>query len=445
MKIAFIVHQFPAISETFILRQITGLLERGHEVDIFAYNWSTESTVHADVEKYQLLERTRYINLYACSSKPVRFARRIGLLIANFHKNPRAVLDSLKFSKFGRGAIFLQMLNQIVPFLDRGPYDIVHCQFGPLGQLGLLLRDTGVCGGEIVTSFRGYDISSYVKLYGDHIYDDLFSRGDLFLCVCEHIKGRLLRLGCQEQKIVVHRSGVDLQSYRFCPRVANRDVGVRVLTVARLTEKKGVEYGIRAVAEVVQKHQRVEYKIAGDGPLKGELQSLIRKLKVAGNVELLGWKSQNEIAELLQKSDILLAPSLTPENGSEEGIPGVIMEAFAQSLPVVSTYHAGIPEVVEDGCSGFLVPERDVNALTEKLQALVEQPMLCVRMGSHGRRFVEAHYNIDRLNDRLVSIYDQLVNGELLISPHRSPTTRKPSVVTQLVSRSSMSKPAKQL
>ena len=207
MKIAFIVHQFPAISETFILRQITGLMERGNEVDIFAYNRSTDSTVHADVEKYQLLERTRYVNLYACSSKPVRFARRIGLLIASLHKNPRAVLGSLNFSKYGKGVIFLQILNQIAPFLDKGPYDIIHCQFGPLGQLAILLRDTGVCGGEIVTSFRGYDISSYVKLYGDHIYDDLFSRGDLFLCVCEHIKGKLLRLGCQEQKIVVHRSG----------------------------------------------------------------------------------------------------------------------------------------------------------------------------------------------------------------------------------------------
>ena len=200
-----------------------------------------------------------------------------------------------------------------------------------------------------------------------------------------------------------------------------------------MTEKKGVEYGIRAVAEVVQKHQRVEYKIAGDGPLKGELQSLIRKLKVADNVELLGWKSQDEITELLQKSDILLAPSLTSENGSEEGIPGVIMEAFAQGLPVVSTYHAGIPEIVEDGGSGFLVPERNVSALTEKLEILVEQPVLCVSMGSRGRRFVETHYNIDTLNDRLVSIYDQLVNGGLLISPTDPLQDEDPSAVTQII------------
>jgi glycosyltransferase involved in cell wall biosynthesis len=187
----------------------------------------------------------------------------------------------------------------------------------------------------------------------------------------------------------------------------------------RLAEKKGVEYGIRAVSEALKKSQHVEYKIAGDGPLKGKLQSLIAELKVGDKIELVGWKSQGEIADLLEKSDILLAPSVTTENGDEEGIPGVIMEAFAHGLPVVSTCHASIPEVVKDGESGVLVPERDVDGLAEKLKFLIAQPGLRAAMGRKGRDFVDEHYNIEKLNDRLVEIYQGLSLGE---SPNMAPT-----------------------
>jgi len=416
MKIAFVVDQFPALSQTFILRQITGLLDRGHEVDIFACSPGNEPIRHPDVEKYGLLKHTYYLTACACSqAAPVRLVKRVGLIFTNIHKDPIVVLKTLNVAKFGKGALFLQVLCQIAPFLGKGPYDIIHCQFGNLGELGLLLKDAGLFGGKLITSFRGYDISSYVRSYGGDIYNDLFRRGDLFLCVSEHIKKKLLSLGCDERKIVVHRSGVDTKKYRFHPQVAERGGRVRVLTVARLNQKKGVEYGVRAVAKALRKHQHVEYEIAGDGLLRHKLQSLIAELKVGHNIELLGWKSQDEIAELLGNSDILLAPSVTAENGDEEGVPGVIMEAFAQGLPVVSTHHAGIPEVVQDGESGFLVPERDADALAERLEELIEHPERRFAMGRNGREFVEEHYDIGKLNDRLVVIYQQLLCGE---SPH---------------------------
>jgi len=376
--------------------------------------------MHADVEKYKLPAHTYYMDAYPLSlNRIVRLAKRISRLIKNFSKNPDAALKALDPFKFGKEAILLRVFNQIWPFLDKGPYDIVHCQFGPLGELGLLLRDTGVFTGKIITSFRGYDISAYVRYYGSEIYHDLFRRGDLFLCVSERIKEKLIGLGCDEGKIVVHRSGVDTQKCRSRARVADPNGAIKILTVARLAEKKGVEYGIRAVSEALKKSQHVEYKIAGDGPLKGKLQSLIAELKVGDKIELVGWKSQGEIADLLEKSDILLAPSVTTENGDEEGIPGVIMEAFAHGLPVVSTCHAGIPEVVKDGESGFLVPERDVGGLAEKLQSLIAQPGLRAAMGQKGRDFVNEHYNIEKLNDRLVEMYKGLSLGE---SPSMAPT-----------------------
>jgi colanic acid/amylovoran biosynthesis glycosyltransferase len=413
MRIAFIVGEFPSLSQTFILRQITGLLDRGNDVDIFAHTPGKEG-IHSEIEEYGLLKRTVYLNAH--TSPPnviVRVVRRIALLLANFHKNPLAILRTLNVFTFGKSALSLGVLRAVTPFLDKGPYDIIHCQFGPLGRLGLLLKDSGILRGKLVTSFRGYDASFCTKRNGEQIYQELFSRGDLFLAVSEDIKRKLAVLGCDPQKIIVHRSGAEVKKLDLFSRAPRGSGNTRIVSIARLVGKKGLEYGIRAVAKILKRRRNLEYSIAGDGPLREKLQSLISELNAGDHIRLLGWKTQAEIAELLRVSDILLAPSVTTNSGDEEGIPGVIMEAFAHGLPVVATYHAGIPEVVKNGESGLLVPERDSDSLAEALEHLVEQRELRVIMGRNGRRFVEEHYNIDKLNDRLVKIYQQLLDGAL--------------------------------
>ncbi len=121
---------------------------------------------------------------------------------------------------------------------------------------------------------------------------------------------------------------------------------------------------------------------------------------------------QDEVAELLRDSHILLAPSVTAADGDQEGIPVALMEAMSLGMPVVSTYHSGIPELIQDGVSGFLVPEREVDALADRLQYLLEHPQRWPELGRAGRRAVEEHFNIDKLNDRLADIYQQLIGGE---------------------------------
>jgi len=418
MKIAFVVGKFPTISQTFIQRQITGLLERGYDVDIFAYSRGKDTVTHADVTKYGLLKRTYYLDTHG--SLPNGIARFSNL--AELIQNPAAVFKSLNVIRFGRSALSLAVLSTVAPFLNKGPYDIVHCQFGTLGNLGLLLKDTGILRGKLVTSFRGYDISSYTKTHGEQIYRNLISRGDLFLCVSENIKAKLVRLGCDPDKVIVHRSGAEMKS-DWSRTVEDSAGKTRIVTIARLVEKKGVEYGVRAVAQILTRRRDVEYSIVGDGPLSTTLQSLIDDLNAGERIKLLGWKTQAEVTDLLKSSDILLAPSVTTEQGDEEGIPGVIMEAFAHGLPVVSTHHAGIPEVVRDGVSGFLVPERDAHGLAGRLERLIDDPGMRSAMGRQGRAFVEEHYDIEKLNDRLVRIYQKLLGGELPIfapQPHIS-------------------------
>lgn len=411
MRIAFIVSKFPALSQTFVLNQITGLIDRGHKVDIYAVQSDNNPRMHPDVTKYNLLNHTYYFRKLPTG----RLRRKIGitgLVMRYFYKNPRSLLKILLLSKRGTGSI-LKILCAGFPFLDKEPYDIIHCHFGPNGILGVTLKEIGVFEGKVVTVFHGYDISSYLRKHGNAVYNSLFMRGDMFLPISERWKNRLIELGCSEQKIVVHRMGIDTSKFCYLPRKPGKDGKVRLLTIARLIEKKGVQYAVQAVADVLKRYSNIEYNIVGDGPVKNTLEDLIEGLNIGNNVKLFGWRQQEEIIELMKHTDILIAPSVVSEDGDEEGIPVVLMEALAQGMPVLSTQHSGIPEVVEDGKSGFLVPERDVDALAEKLVFFIEHPESWTKMGQAGREYVEKCYNIHTLNDKLVDLYQHLIDGKL--------------------------------
>lgn len=416
MKIAFIVTKFPSLSQTFVLNQITGLLERGHDVAIYARCPGDYPVMHADVEKYNLLDRTIYYKTVPQTipeNKFLRLTKTIGLIITNLHEKPLPLIRSLNVFKFGKKAVSCQAVSKTIMFLDKmDEYDIVHCHFGSNGNLGAWLKDIGAITGKVITTFHGSDISKRIKKKGDKEYNHLFEVGDLFLPISERWKNELTKLGCREEKIVVHRMGIDTSKFPFSPRKMRNDGQVQLLTVARLVEKKGVEYGVRTVARVLKKYPQIEYKIAGDGPLMNDIKSLIEELNINDKVRLLGWQRQEEIVELIKEADILLAPSVTSEDGDQEGIPVVLMEALAQGLPVLSTQHSGIPELVQDGESGFLVPERDVDALAERLEYLIRHPEIWPEMGRVGRDYVERYYDINKLNDQLVELYQRLLDGE---------------------------------
>lgn len=147
----------------------------------------------------------------------------------------------------------------------------------------------------------------------------------------------------------------------------------------------------------------------GDGPLKEQLQQLINDLGVSDQIKLLGQKRQQEVVKILSESSIFIATSITAANGDQDAPVNTLKEAMAMGMPVIGTLHGGIPELVENGVSGFLVPEKDVDALAEKLSWLVEHPLTWVSMGKAGRAYVEEHYDTNRLNERLVEIYQQVI------------------------------------
>jgi colanic acid/amylovoran/stewartan biosynthesis glycosyltransferase WcaL/AmsK/CpsK len=406
MRIAFIVDRFPNISETFILNQITGLMDRGHHIDIYA-DWVRDpNETHPDVINYGLLGQARYVSRYRSG----RIFQKILLLSQSLFKSPAILSQSAFFFKKSLFFESLRIFYSAAPFLQKKEsYDIIHCHFGQNGLKGALLRRTGAISGKLITTFHGFDITAYIGQHGHLTYEPLFSTGDLFLPISEKWRKKLVELGCNENKILVHRMGVDSSKFAFSPRKRNPNDPVTLVTIGRLVEKKGIEYGIRAMAEILKNHKKLKYIIIGGGPLQTALQDLVESLKIEDSVKLIGKKRQQEVIKILNKSHILVAPSVTGRDGDQEGTPVSLMEAMATGIPVVSTQHSGINELVENGATGFLVPERDKNSLADRISYLISHPDVCLQMGIAARAHIERYFNIHRLNNRLAEIYEELL------------------------------------
>jgi colanic acid/amylovoran biosynthesis glycosyltransferase len=399
MNIAFIVDEFPSVSQTFVLNQITGLLDRGHQVDIFTRQLTLDEQQHADVARYRLLERT--YSLCCPADRWQRTVRGAALCIRQLRANPRALWRSLNVLRYGRSASSLTLLFHTAPFFRR--YDIVHCQFGHNGRFGAILKKLGLQK-KLVVTFHGYDIRAAVEK-GGGLFGDLWDEADCLIAISNYNRDHLLRFGGDPEKIVYHPVGIDCKRFRYNGPARKARVARRILTVARLVKEKGLESGIRAFHRLVNTRPtpKLSYDIIGAGPLGGELQRLIDHLGVGDQVRLLGAKSQDQVIAALSESDILLAPSLA------EALPVSLMEAHAVGLPVVATRVGSVDQIVQESISGFLVPAGDVDAISRRLRLLVEDGDRRLEMGRRGRRYIEQHYDIDRLNDRLVTLYRQLL------------------------------------
>lgn len=405
MNVAFfLTDPFPVVSETFILNQVTGLIDRGHDVRVFARR-PAAGPAHPDVARYGLAARTTHWPELGAGA-PVR-ALRGALLFARHAGVLPSLARTLDVARFGRAARSLNLLAWAVPFAPHRTFDAIVCHFGWSGRAAAMLQESGVLRGPIVTFFHGADVSLREEA-APTTYARLFERGALFLPISEHWRAKLVAMGCPAERTCVHRMGIDCE--RFVPRERRLEAGepLRLIGVSRLVEKKGVEYGIRAVAALAARGRHVHYEIVGDGPLRPALQRLIGELGIADRVTLRGWLAQDEVLRAYERAHVTIAPSVTGANGDQEGIPVALMEAMALGMPVVSTFHSGIPELVEDGVSGRLVPERDVEALAGAIEALIDAPGQWAAMGRAGRRRVEEAFDVDRLNDALVERLEAL-------------------------------------
>ena len=273
---------------------------------------------------------------------------------------------------------------------------LLHAHFGPMGYHALGLKRRLKL--PLITSFHGYDASAMFRQAGwQRAFNRLFREGDLFLVVGTQMADRLCSFGCPRAKIRVQHVGIDLDRIPFRAREwPGAGCEVVLLYCGRLVEKKGVLDALLAFARVADRWKKLVFRIVGDGPLREVLKKAVQDLRLQSRVVLCGALSHGETLREMQQAHLFILPSAQAPDGDMEGAPVVLMEAQAAGLPVISTRHADIPEVVLEGKTGFLAPEYDTRALAACLETLLSHPDTWADMGRLGRLHVEQHYNIQK-------------------------------------------------
>jgi colanic acid/amylovoran biosynthesis glycosyltransferase len=291
---------------------------------------------------------------------------------------------------------------------------LLHAHFGDEGFRLLTVR--AILKIPMVVTFYGYDVSELPRrgpLWRWRLWLKLlFLMADRILAEGPYMRQSLIRLGCPSRKVKVQHLGVDIKKLSFAVRQFPANGPIRILIAASFREKKGIQYGIEAFARVAQKWNRLELVIVGDGPLRPQIERQIAQLGLGDKVRLMGYQPYERLIAIAQESHIVMAPSVTASNGDTEGgAPVFLIEAQAMGLPVVATRHADIPEVVQDGKTGYLAPERDIDALAERLEYLLDHPDLWPQLGTSGRQYVESEFSLKQQTERLEGIYDELLGG----------------------------------
>lgn len=368
MKIGFFVGEFPVISETFVMNQIVNMLKRGHQVTVITCKKGKGTVLHEKFNSFNISSIVQPIRF--CTSNQWRYV----VLLLGFAINS---LFSIKGRRQLFWAIFALRKKSIATLLDiacqshrghLGHFDAIIAHFGPAGVRAMYLQKAGLLGGPIATVFHGFDMSEKLVLKKHKSnYQLLFKETAMMLPVCQLWKQRLQLLGAPLEKIRIMRMGVDLDGLTFLN--ANRSIGrpLKVLSVGRFVEKKGLKYAIEGVCKA---HASISMKIVGDGPLLSELKELAKKAIPNKTIHFYGNLTQEEIFKILVETDVFLLPSITADSGEMEGIPVAIMEAMAKGILVISTCHSGIPELVIDARAGYLVEERNSEQIATILDSI---------------------------------------------------------------------------
>lgn len=402
-RIVLVTHDFPKVSETFIVQKFLGLLDAGVDVWLFA------DRIHADA-----WHRFPDLAANASARRRVRgwpersgaaFVRAVaGQLLGSALSRPASTVRCFARELAAFGPAGLRRAIFALPVVALEP-DLVHLEFGTEAANRIDLADA--TGAPVTASFRGYDLNIY-GLDDPDTYTAVWPR-----LAGVHFLGRDLERRARSRG---YRGGLPtaliapaVDTARFHPRepdgdgAAGEDGIVRILSVGRLHWKKGYEFALHALRLLADRGVAFEYRIVGDGPFADAVRACIDDLGLGSSVTLVGAVDHSSVVQELHRSDLFLHAAVS------EGFCNAVLEAQAMTLPVVCSDADGLPENVEDGVTGLVVPRRDPAAMADALEALARDPARRRRMGNAGRRRVTEHFDPHRQIEQFVAFFDAVL------------------------------------
>jgi glycosyltransferase involved in cell wall biosynthesis len=399
MRIGYLASHYPAVSHTFLLREVEALRRLGVEVETFSIHRAAAS------ELLSAADRQAASTTFAVL--PPRVADLVGAHVAAFARAParylRTLVGALRHASPGvRGRLWgLFYFTEAMPVwreAERRQVRHLHAQFADVAtDVALLVAAFGGDGWSWSMAVHGP--VEFYDVHGSRLPDKL-RRSSFAIAISHFGRSQLMTVADEEgwERIHVVRCGVDHAV--FSPNGARKAGGrPHLLCVGRLVHLKGQSLLIEAIAELARRGVDARLTLVGDGPKRPELEQLARRRGLEKQVHFAGAVGQDALRDVYRSADIFCLPSMA------EGIPVVLMEAMAVEVPVVSTRIMGIPELVEDGRTGLLVTPGRLDELTDALERLIADPDLGARLGRAGREKVLEEFDVDRSAAQLREIF----------------------------------------
>ncbi len=384
MKITFVLTSFPAYSETFILKQIINAINNKHKINILANHNPQQKVIQPDVKKYNLDKKVAYFhdNIHNSSFEPDELKKQI-------NKNT----------------------------------DLIHCHFLPSGVAVEKALNALNLKIPVLISCYGFDVMANSE---KNKYKYLNQANISFIAVSDALKQRLIYLGIKPEKIWIIPLTADVSFFYKINKSKNSKT--RFTSICRLVEKKGIDSAIKALSLIISQNNKLkfEYTIYGSGPEENYLNKLIEKYSLENSIKIENAISHKEIIEVFKKTDFLIHASKTAKNGDAEGLPTVVIEAQSCGIPVIGTYHSGIPEEVINNKTGFLSSEDHIYQINKNLIKAINTSNSTYKiMSANARKLVMSRFNDKIINKKIINLYNFVVQNNKPINNNEALESKK--------------------
>jgi len=404
MKILYILNVFPTISETFIVNEITGLIDLGHEIEIISLNRPKQGIIHKRIKDYDLIRRTTYLKFDSNKySRLEIFEKATHELFENGRlttEQKNKLLDLCYQKKQGKEIAlrrFLDCLN-LIKIIKEKNIEHIHCHFAKENVL-MAYAISRMIGIPYTFTTHAYDIfinpNKSLKIWAQH--------AKKVITISEFNKRYMNeQLGINLKiEIITYSKYLDklkpVKEYSVCP--------FKIISVSRFVEKKGYPYLIEACKILKQRNIAFSCEIHGYGPEKKKLEQLIGKQGLHKDVSLKGELNHEEVIEFIKKGSVFVLPCIKASNNDMDGIPNVLMESMALEIPTIATDVTGIPELIDHETNGIMVPQNDSSALADAIVKIKNDPVFAESIRKKSREKVMEKFNVEKNVKKLVEVF----------------------------------------